>query len=172
MNIRNTIIAAAMALAFSAMGQSGAPATTQGSEQPQAAQDQSRDLTYKKNEPPKTDVPSASAAAPHIPRSYALVIGISKYRNLPAQAQLQYPDVDAESVYTVLISPEGGQFPAENVHKLINEKATAANIRQELEQWLPSVTHPDDRVLIYFAGHGFVSNATAYIAPYDIDLAN
>jgi hypothetical protein len=39
-----------------------------------------------------------------------------------------------------LISPEGGQFPAENVHKLINERATVENIRHELEVWLPSVT--------------------------------
>jgi uncharacterized caspase-like protein len=107
-----------------------------------------------------------------IPRSYALVIGISKYKNLPQDAQLQYPDLDAESVYTVLISPEGGQFPAENVHKLIDGQATLENIRHELETWLPSVTHPEDRVLIYFAGHGFVSNGTAYIAPHDIDLKN
>lgn len=133
-------------------------------------QDESRDLTYKKEG--KQPAAALPPAAPQIPRSYALVIGISKYKNLPQQAQLEYPDADAESVYTVLISPEGGQFPPENVHKLINEKATAANIRYELETWLPSVTHPDDRVLIYFAGHGFVSNGTAYIAPYDVDLSN
>ena len=75
------------------------------------------------------------------------MIGISKYENLPPEAQLEYPDRDAESVYTVLISPEGGQFPAENVHKLINENATAANIKKELETWLPSVTKDDDRVV-------------------------
>jgi tetratricopeptide (TPR) repeat protein len=91
---------------------------------------------------------------------------------LAPDAQLQYPDMDAESIYTVLISPEGGQFPAENVHKLIDGQATLENIRHELETWLPSVTHADDRVLIYFAGHGFVSNGTAYIAPHDIDLKN
>jgi tetratricopeptide (TPR) repeat protein len=58
------------------------------------------------------------------------------------------------------------------VHKLIDDQATVANIRHELETWLPSVTKPDDRVLIYFAGHGFVSAGQAYIAPYDIDLNN
>jgi len=105
-----------------------------------------------------------------IPRSYALVIGIAKYKNLPDAAQLAYPNRDAEDVYTTLISAEGGQFPAENVHKLIDEKATITNIRHELEVWLPSVTKDEDRVLIYFAGHGFVSRGQAYLASNDVDL--
>jgi tetratricopeptide (TPR) repeat protein len=142
-------------------------ATTPPPAQQPAAPDQNRDLTFKKEGPA-----SAATATVQIPRSYALVVGISKYKNLPENAQLQYPDLDAESVYTVLISPEGGQFPAENVHKLIDGQATLENIRHELETWLPSVTHSEDRVLIYFAGHGFVSNGTAYIAPHDIDLKN
>ncbi len=107
-----------------------------------------------------------------IPRSYALVIGVAAYKNLPASAQLEYPNRDAEDIYTALISPEGGQFPAENVHKLVNERATIANVRQELEHWLPSVTKPNDRVLVYFAGHGFVSGGKAYLAPYDVDIHN
>jgi tetratricopeptide (TPR) repeat protein len=135
--------------------------------QPPATQDQNRDLTFKKSGPAQQ-----TQTTVQIPRSYALVVGISKYAHLPQNAQLQFPDSDAESIYTVLISPEGGQFPAENVHKLINSQATLENIRHELEVWLPSVTHPDDRVVVYFAGHGFVANGTAYIAPYDIDLNN
>ncbi len=131
------------------------------------AQDQNRDLNFKKD----TKRPPGEVTV-KIPRSYALVIGISKYENLPPEAQLEYPDRDAESVYTVLISAEGGQFPAENVHKLINENATAANIKRELETWLPAVTKEDDRVVIYFAGHGFVSGGRAYLAPYDTDLKN
>ncbi len=45
-------------------------------------------------------------------------------------------------------------------------------MRRELEQWLPSAATPDDRVLIYFAGHGFVYDGKAYLAPYDIDPNN
>ena len=107
--------------------------------------------------------------APQIPRSYALVVGISKYKNLPAKAQLQYPDRDAADMYSTLISEKAGQFPAESVHELINEQATLANLKRELETWLPSVTGPDDRVFIYFAGHGFISGGKAYLAPYDVD---
>lgn len=136
-------------------------------QQQPAAPDSSRDLKLAK--PPGTGTSDKPVA---IPRSYALVIGVSHYENLPASAQLHYPDRDADEIYTTLISPEGGQFPPENVHRLINSQATLANLHRELEQWLPSVTKPDDRVLIYFAGHGFVSNGKGYLAPYDIDLKN
>src|ERR1019366_4547683 len=70
------------------------------------------------------------------------------------------------------ISPEGGNFRAENVHRLVGPRATLAELRRELEQWLPSIATPDDRVLIYFAGHGFVYSGKAYLAPYDIDPNN
>ena len=112
----------------------------------------------------------STASTGAVPQSYALVVGIAHYANLPASAQLRYPDRDAESIYTTLISRQGGEFPANHVHMLTNEQATQANILQELENWLPSVSAPDDRILIYFAGHGFISGGKGYLAPYDTDL--
>lgn len=133
-----------------------------------SAQDQpkQRDLSVK-------DVPAAvppRLAAP--PRSYAVVIGIGKYQNLAPNQNLQFPERDAESMYSILISPEGGAFPAQNVHRLIGAQATLLNIRQELEQWLPAKAKEGDRVLVYFAGHGFVADGHAYLAPYDIQPNN
>ncbi len=128
-----------------------------------------RDLKFTKDSSGTLVTPDGKAA---IPRSYALVVGISEYKNLPPKGQLKFPYRDAADVYTALISSEGGQFPAENVHRLLGKQATLANLKQELEVWLPSVSKDDDRVLIYFAGHGFVSNGKAYLAPYDIDLAD
>jgi tetratricopeptide (TPR) repeat protein len=104
-----------------------------------------------------------------IPRSYALVVGVGEYARLPARGQLKYPARDAATVYTTLIGPETGQFPAENVHRLVGKAATLANLRYELETWLSGVSKSDDRVVIYFAGHGFMSNGKAYLAPYDVD---
>jgi len=144
--------------------QAPAPAT-----QPPVADSNQRDLVIAKD---KASDQGAATAPVRIPRSYALVVGISHYKNLPAKAQLQYPDRDAADIYSTLISASAGQFPAENVHKLINEQATLANLNRELEDWLPKVTGPDDRVVIYFAGHGFISGGKAYIAPYDIDPSN
>src|SRR6185437_2501087 len=53
-----------------------------------------------------------------IPRSYAVVIGVSRYEYLPEGGQLSFPERDAAQIYATLISAEGGQFPPENVHRL------------------------------------------------------
>ena len=132
---------------------------------PGAAQQPSqRDLKIEKERP----APAAPASQPvAILRSYALVVGISQYKNMPERS-LQFADRDAEAIYAILISPEGGNFRAENVRKLIGPRATLANLRRELEQWLPAAAQEEDRVLIYFAGHGFVFNGKAYLAPHDL----
>jgi tetratricopeptide (TPR) repeat protein len=116
------------------------------------------------------DAPAAGKVS--VPRSYALVVGVSQYQHLSPKEQLMYPAEDAEAVYSILISREGGNFGAENVHKLVGAKATLGNIRKELEQWLPSVTRENDRVLVYFAGHGFVYQGKVYLAPSDFDKHN
>jgi tetratricopeptide (TPR) repeat protein len=103
-----------------------------------------------------------------VPRGYALIVGIANYQNLDASKQLKFPESDADAFYRVLISHEGGAFPSENVHFLKGSQATLANIKQELEVWLPSVAQPADRVVVYFAGHGFVQNGRGFLAPYDV----
>lgn len=123
----------------------------------------SRDVKYEETSPP-----NAQAV---IPRGYALIVGIAHYKNLPAKSQLQFSEADAEAMYSALIDPEGGNFRAEDVHRLIGAKATLANLKQELEVWLPSAAKADDRVVIYFAGNGFVKDGGAYLAPYDVDPA-
>jgi tetratricopeptide (TPR) repeat protein len=116
--------------------------------------------------------PATAPSKPAIPRSYALVVGIAKYDKLPDSGQLQFAERDAEAIYSALISPEGGNFRAENVRRLVGPAANLSNLRKELLEWLPSVTKDDDRVLIYFAGHGFISDGKAYLAPSDIDPKN
>jgi Tfp pilus assembly protein PilF len=161
---RSAIVACAWLASFALLADAQQPAPRQ----PPAAKQ--RDLRVEKDAGP-VSVPGQPQAV-RIPRSYALVVGIANYQNLAAAQQLQFPERDAESIYSILISTEGGNFRAENVHKLVGAKATLAGIRHELEEWLPSITKDDDRVLIYFAGHGFVYGGKAYLAPYDIDLKN
>jgi tetratricopeptide (TPR) repeat protein len=94
-------------------------------------------------------------------------MGISRYQNLKEKDQLKYADRDAESIYRILISQEGGNYPPEHVHLLTEQKATLANMQREIDSWLVSVAKEGDRVLIYFAGHGFILNGRAYLAPFD-----
>jgi len=136
----------------------------------QPAQPKQRDLKIENIE--KAEAPPAPAKTPTVPRSYAVIVGISSYRNLGKDLQLQYAERDAQSIYTILISPEGGNFKAENVHMLTGAKATLADLRREIDGWLPTMAKDDDRVLIYFAGHGFVYGGKGYLAPYDIDPKN
>lgn len=135
---------------------------------PQPQQDSgnlnNRDLQIKKL--PAQQGPNQPLA---VPRGYALVIGVGKYEKLDPEDDLKFSESDAEAVYRVLISQQGGAFPPENVHRLIGPQATLANIRHELEQWLPSVAKEPDRVIVYYAGHGFVQSGRGYIAPWDID---
>jgi tetratricopeptide (TPR) repeat protein len=126
---------------------------------------QQRDLKVEKLD----TAPAAAPRAPQIPRSYAVIVGVSRYRNLDAKYQLRYAERDAQAVFTALISPEGGNFRVENVHVLTDEKATLAALRNEIDNWLPSVAKEDDRVLIYFAGHGFMHQGKGYLAPTDFD---
>jgi len=105
-----------------------------------------------------------------IPRGYAVIIGISNYKNLPKEGNLAYPEKDAENVYSTLISKEGGNIEFENVKKLVGPQATLANIKDALEVWLPSHAQESDRAIVFFVGHGVTDkNGRGYLAPYDID---
>ncbi len=150
-------VALATALLAALAGDAG-----QASPPPQQDQVRGRDLVL--------DAPGPEPGPPPtMPRGYALVVGVGEYRNLDESRQLRYAQSDAEAMYRVLISPEGGQFPPENVRLLTGSAATLSNIRHALEEWLPSVTTPADRVVVYFAGHGLVENGRGYLAPADLD---
>ena len=69
--------------------------------------------------------PKQTAAS--IPRSYALVVGIADYQD-PGIHKLLFSERDAQDIFDILISPEGGNFHRENVHLLIGAKATLAKI--------------------------------------------
>ncbi len=104
-----------------------------------------------------------------VPRGYAVVVGVGEYQNLDPKLFLRFAQSDAKAVYRTLISPEGGAFPPENVHLLVGRDATLANIRHEMEDWLPSVAKEPDRVVVYFSGHGIVDHNAGYLVPYDLD---
>ena len=102
--------------------------------------------------------------------SYALIIGIDKYENTP----LDYAVKDAESVANLL--KENFNFSSKNITTLLNEEATLSNIKNSLSEIAYS-SKENDRVLIYFAGHGVTDDLLdggemGYLLPIDGKVDN
>jgi len=82
---------------------------------------------------------------------WAIIVGISKYQH--QSWNLRYADRDAEELYKLLLTPNGGEYKKENIRKLTNEQATSRNILIELHDFLKKPAR-EDLVLLYFACHG------------------
>jgi hypothetical protein len=80
--------------------------------------------------------------------SWALVVGINNYDNAPP---LEFACNDAQTVGKVLI--DEFDFPEANVILLTDKESSRSGI-MEAFLGLMSKTEPDDRILVYFAGHG------------------
>ena len=93
-------------------------------------------------------------ASPVGGQKYALIIGISRYKNnLKGIRNLQYGDADARSIYEFLQRPAGGGFIRENMLLLLNEEATTGRIREALTSFVARAS-PNDLPLIFLASHG------------------
>jgi len=98
--------------------------------------------------------------------SWAVVIGINDYIRAP---KLKYAVRDAEEFTEVLVNYYG--FKRENIVKLINREATKENIMKAFDK-LRSKAGKEDRVLVFFAGHGITvplpdGREKGYILPVD-----
>jgi uncharacterized caspase-like protein len=116
-----------------------------------------------------------SLGAAEIPpgaKTFALVVGISKYQRLPQDLWLQYPDADAMAFSRHLASPRGGAVPRDQMLVLTNEQATTAALRSAFRTFLKTRPGRDDTVYILIAGHGTVDSSGAYILTYDSDPEN
>ncbi len=86
--------------------------------------------------------------------TYAVVVGISDYQD-EAIPDLRFADKDAEAFAAFLQSPAGGALDEGHLKVLLNEQATAAQFAIALD-WLWEVVKENDKVIIYFSGHGDV----------------
>ncbi len=87
--------------------------------------------------------------------TYALIVGISKYKEMPA---LQYADRDAIA-FAEFVKGQGAA--EEEVKVFLNEEATRLNIVDELYN-LSKKTKAGDRFYFYFGGHGDLEAQIAY----------
>jgi len=100
--------------------------------------------------------------------SYALVVGINTYKN-PRLRPLGNAEQDARDMASVL---QGEPYNFE-VSLLLGEKAARKAITQELNR-LRRISGLDDRIIFYFAGHGYIQEDNrdydvGYLACADTD---
>lgn len=109
--------------------------------------------------------------ATDIGRSWAVIIGISKYEyaDIGGLTNLNYADNDARDFALML---ENLGWSRSHIKLLINEEATQRNIIIALESWLTK-SCPNDQIVLYWSGHGFPDpedREKVYFACYDTNI--
>lgn len=101
-------------------------------------------------------------------KTWAVVVGVSKYQKLPGGQQLQFADRDA-ALFADAIEKRG--VSAQNVRLITGTEATAAAIKSAIGNWLARSASESDTVIIFFSGHGFVERefGESYFLGYDAD---
>jgi uncharacterized caspase-like protein len=96
--------------------------------------------------------------------SYAVIIGIDTYAS-SKWTRLSYAVSDARAISAYLESQNFEVIP------LYNQQATKQAILEVLQNRLAPELRKEDRVLVFFAGHGYTENLggrdKGYIVPYD-----
>lgn len=121
----------------------------------------------------KTQVQSRPAVRPAAGagKTYALLVGISKYQRIPERQWLEDAHEDAMLFADYLRSPRGGALAAPDLVLLTDEKATTAAVKNAFETFLKVRAGRSDTVVIFIAAHGVVEQQrrNAYIVTYDSD---
>lgn len=103
--------------------------------------------------------------------SRALVIGIDRYHNA---SPLSYAVSDAVAIKGLLV--DRFKFPDSCVTLLTNEMATKRDILQAFLRFANDDVGLDDRIVVFFAGHGHTRSGNrgeiGYLVPHDADMAD
>jgi uncharacterized caspase-like protein len=99
-------------------------------------------------------------------RRWALVIGIEKYQRVPA---VPFARRDAYVVHEYARKILG--VPTENILLLVDDDATQAQLKVQVEDHLARRVREGDQVFVFYAGHGLPDPATRqpYLLPADGD---
>jgi len=107
----------------------------------------------------------------HYTQSHALIIGINNYSQA---SPLSYAVNDALEIKDTLIDRFG--FPKENVACLTDSAATRDAIRKAFFRFTKGDIGLDDRIFIFFAGHGHTvaggRGETGFLVPHDANMAD
>ncbi len=111
-------------------------------------------------------ISAEEAIASYYDTSYALVIGINKY-----------PSSNWENLDCAVKDAKGMEAFLKNqgfeIIPLYNEHATKNNIISKMQNCIARLVQTNDRVVIFFSGHGYTENLGGkdwgYIVPYDAE---
>ena len=101
-------------------------------------------------------------------RRYALVYGVTTYTTNQLDTgypNLNYPDIDATSVYGLLAINGYDEVIRKIRNATLDESPTKANLVIDLA-YFASIITPIDTFMLYFSGHGTSANGHKYIIPY------
>ncbi len=117
--------------------------------------------------------PNAVSKNRPIRQKWAVVIGISKYRDKRLSNEIRN-DKAARDFYTYLTDEKSGRFAPDHVKLLTNELATQHNIQTAFgPHWLGTVAGKDDLVVVFIATNGFpTTDGGTYLSSYDCALDN
>jgi hypothetical protein len=100
-------------------------------------------------------------------KSYAVIIGIDRYRNLSPDRQLKNAVSDAKGIEETLRK----HYRFDKIFTLHDEQATRDNIMRLLTSELPKTIGKDDALFLFWAGHGNQEKTDdgdlGYLIPFD-----
>lgn len=109
--------------------------------------------------------PAGAVVAAPQPTSYALVIGISEYRDIPGA-----PGAAADAQAFAQVLSKTYSISPSKMKVLVNERATRTDINKQL-RWIHDVAPAGSRIYFFFSGHGSPNTSTGspYLVPHDGD---
>lgn len=138
-------------------------------EPPIASDTRKKAVQIERQAPRPAATPAPAITDSSATQRWAVVIGVSRYADSRIPS-LRYASADAKAFYGWLVSPKGGKYSPSRVRLLVDNQATAMNMRDALFNWLRQAIE-EDVVVIYFAGHGSPDSPDTpqnlYLLPYD-----
>ncbi len=105
-------------------------------------------------------------------KTYALIVGISKYQYPECYPTLHYADVDARAFYNYMVSKTGGNVEPDNIDTLFNAGATQQDFWKKFNS-IKNRLQKNDNFYIYFSGHGdAISSDLAFLLTYNAPPGN
>ena len=112
-----------------------------------------------------SDVDKPPFKLPERPDAFAFIVGIEKYKNVPA-ARFAERDAAAFRAHSLALG-----VPERNVIFLEGENATRPKMQAYLDEWLPKNVKADSTLFVYYSGHGAPDAETrqGYLLPWDAE---